>query len=99
MEDCCLFLSKQDGDHFIYDNGVWIDLDPKVQMRTDPKRKFSGIDYFDRKYVVVTGTFHKANTGHLGICPAGGIVVKEIEDLWYHEESVKKEPPDTPRKE
>jgi len=57
FEDCVIYLSKEDFEHELYKNGVWIDLSK------DEFKKLSG---FDEQYVRLEGIFDRTNNGHMG---------------------------------
>lgn len=56
FEDCVIYLSKEDFEHELYKNGIWIDLSK------DEFKKLSG---FDEQYVRLEGVFDRTNNGHM----------------------------------
>ena len=52
-----LYLHKEDDNHSIYINGVWIDL---------PREKMNASMSLNESYVSVTGTFDSTHRGHNG---------------------------------
>ena len=71
FEEKILFLSENDAERLITENGVWMVFDKDAPLPTKPTESKS----FDNRYVRVIGTFDKNATGHLSACPSGGIHV------------------------
>jgi hypothetical protein len=69
FEDSALYLSKDDADYLNLMNAVWITYSksPRREWRC-PQNEPVGlsIDYFNGKYVTVSGTFNMKERGHLG---------------------------------
>jgi predicted RNA-binding protein YlqC (UPF0109 family) len=73
FEDQSIYLSKEDADHLVGRNGLWVSYAPTVSMTG----AFVGHDkvratvrdrsYFDCRMVVVEGIFDKDGHGHLGM--------------------------------
>ncbi len=70
FEGTAIFLHKEDCDHALMANGLWLDVDEAVLK----KRK-----EYHHKYVLIEGTFNAKNKGHLGAWPAA---VEKI-SRWY----------------
>lgn len=71
FENNALYLSKEDGDHLMGKNGLWISVDSSVELQAIKKGggfevPAEGIKYFDAKYVLLEGIFDKSKLGHLG---------------------------------
>ena|ERR1700733_4802215 len=52
LEDTCLFLSKQDSDHSIHTNGIWLSIYAKGNRESG---KFSDLKKLDGKCVIADG--------------------------------------------
>jgi hypothetical protein len=59
-EDTSIYLSKDDADHGITQNGFWVTFDG------DPAAKAASKE-LDGKYVLVEGTFDKDGQGHMAL--------------------------------
>lgn len=57
FEDCVIYLSKEDFEHRLYKNGIWVNLS---------KEEFKKLSGFDEQYVRLEGVFDKTNNGHMG---------------------------------
>lgn len=83
FEDSTLYFHKEDADYLTLENGVWINYaaSPKLTPMCDKEFAAIGskIDYFDGKYVSITGTFQMKEHGHLGAF-AGSIV--DVSDVF-----------------
>src|SRR5262249_46308494 len=67
FEDSAIYFTKDDADHLIGENALWVSYSEKVQKQTlDPKQKVDNLRYFDSKYVLIEGYFDKDGHGHLG---------------------------------
>ncbi|MCO6455636.1 MAG: hypothetical protein J5I93_10110 [Pirellulaceae bacterium] len=60
FEDSAIYLSKDDGEHGITTNGFWVSFE-KANV---PFEGAVGPGEFDRKYVVIEGTFNARSRGH-----------------------------------
>jgi hypothetical protein len=60
FEDNAIYLSKDDADYGITQNGFWVTFDG------DPAAKAASKG-LDAKYVLVEGTFNKDNQGHMAL--------------------------------
>jgi hypothetical protein len=58
FEGNAIYLHQDDYKHSIYKNGLWMDVSEDML-----KRKAE----FDRKYVLIEGTFDAKMTGHMGL--------------------------------
>jgi hypothetical protein len=71
FEDNGLYLSKTDADYLISDNALWIEFADSVRMLPlDPaghKNSPLTLEYFNNKYVRLTGTFDMHGRGHMGV--------------------------------
>jgi hypothetical protein len=72
FEDNELYFHKEDYDHAIYFNGIWIDL---------PRDKMQANKSLNLNYVLVTGTFDSANRGHNGLS-SGSITKVQNVEIW-----------------
>ena len=67
FENSAIYLSKDDADHLIGKNALWVWYAEKVQKEAlDSKQEPDNLRYFDRKYVLIEGVFNKDDHGHLG---------------------------------
>ncbi len=62
FEDSSIYLSKDDADYGITSNGFWVSF----EKATIPFDGTVGPSEFDRKYVLIEGTFNVNNRGHQG---------------------------------
>jgi hypothetical protein len=58
FEGDAIYLHQDDGMLGIYKNGLWIDVTYDIRKKEEE---------FDRKYVLVEGTFNSERTGHFGL--------------------------------
>jgi hypothetical protein len=68
FEDSALYLSKDDGDYLNLENAIWIRYsDSPRRVWRCPQNEPAGLDndYFNGKYVTLTGTFNMKERGHL----------------------------------
>jgi hypothetical protein len=69
-EDFGLYLSKTDGDYLNGKNAVWVSFAQNVRkvpiVLLGQKDTSNSIQYFDGKYVTMTGVFDKSHMGHMG---------------------------------
>jgi hypothetical protein len=60
FEGTAIYLSKEDADYGMTRNGFWVSFD----KRTVPYKGLAGPVQFNRKYVLIEGTFDKDLMGH-----------------------------------
>ena len=60
FEGTAIYLSKEDADYLMTRNGLWVSFD----KRAVPYEGIVGPTQFDRKYVLIEGTFDKNDMGH-----------------------------------
>jgi hypothetical protein len=73
FEGDAIYLSKDDADHLITRNGLWVDFDKKT-FPLGPK----GLKQFHRKWVLIEGVVDMNLTGHMSGWTAG---IKEIDRI------------------
>lgn len=73
FEHKALYVSKEDYDNAITKNGVWINLEINEDNKT-----------YNKKYVLVEGTFDKDNLGHLKMFSGTLRNIERIE-IWSKE--------------
>lgn len=70
FEDNAIYLHKDDADHLIGDNALWVDYVEKPSLEPVCKDKFSSSGanarFFDGRYVLIEGKFNMKRRGHLG---------------------------------
>jgi hypothetical protein len=76
FEDTELYLHKEDSDHGLYLNGLWVDLSP-----TYKKGKIS----LDMHYVLVEGIFEAEHRGHMGMSSGTLTKIQRVE-VWPESE-------------
>ena len=89
FEDAVLYLTKTDADYLISENAFWIIPSKDVVLYQialkGEKSSNISIEYFDGKYVTITGIFNSTRFGHMGA--NAGIIVDatRISELrqWY----------------
>lgn len=64
FEGNALYLSQADAEHGVTSNGVWLDIS---DWAGDRKQRANHTN----RYVIVEGTFRKAEKGHMGMWPGG----------------------------
>ena len=73
FERKALYISREDYEHAVTKNAVWLDIDLTESIRKNHK-----------KYVLVEGTFDKDNLGHLKLY-SGSITQIDRLELWDRE--------------
>ena len=58
FEDNAIYLHQDDYTHGIALNGLWLDITDEIYMKKSE---------FDQKYVLLAGTFHAKEKGHMGL--------------------------------
>jgi hypothetical protein len=67
FEDSAIYLSKDDADHLINKNALWVRYAEKAQKQAlYSEQEPDNLRYFDRKYVLIEGVFNEYDHGHLG---------------------------------
>ncbi len=61
FEGTAIYLSKEDADYGMTRNGFWVDFN----KRAVPYEGIVGPTQYDRKYVLIEGTFDKDRMGHM----------------------------------
>jgi len=74
FEGTAIYLHKEDYLKSIYENSIWVNFSDKLTRKINPKN-------WNKKYVLVIGTFSAKNTGHMGMF--GGTLDNIVRlDLW-----------------
>lgn len=70
FEDSAIYLHKDDADHLIGENALWVDYakDPSLQPICKEKYDASKLmtKYFNGRYVLIEGVFNMKGRGHMG---------------------------------
>ena len=67
FEDSAIYVTKNDADHLICMNALWVSYAEKVLKEADdPRQKGDNLKYFDGKFVLIEGYFNPNMHGHLG---------------------------------
>jgi hypothetical protein len=66
FEGTCLFLHREDRDHCLFQNALWVSV--RYGDLTQDRAK-----ELHHRYVTIVGTFRRDVTGHLAVCRNGGI--------------------------
>ena len=61
FEGCALYLHREDYEHALYKNGIWVGTG---DIRNVPAAQYQ---YCDMKYVLIQGVFDAHDHGHLGM--------------------------------
>jgi hypothetical protein len=77
FEGNCIFLHKEDNENGITENAFWTDYSNEIISKQNLKK-------FDKKYVIIEGTFDMNSHGHMGVF-AGTIKNINRVDLSYGE--------------
>jgi hypothetical protein len=72
FEGTAIYLSKEDADYGMTRNGFWVDLSKRAAM-------------YDRKYVLIEGTFDKDSLGHGSLWQGTITNVSRIVELTKHD--------------
>ncbi len=85
FEDSGLYLSKEDADHLVGRNSLWITYDDKQRINLLGLKKNPSLSYFDCKMVLLEGTFNKDSNGHRGMFAGELSHVSRVLELtrWY----------------
>ncbi len=90
FEDSALYLTKDDADHLIGANAVWVSYDPAAKLgRLDGKeietRDVGDLRCFDGRYVMLDGIFSMKERGHMGSFSGGVKDVVRVLELrrWF----------------
>jgi hypothetical protein len=83
FEDSSLYMHKDDADYLILANGIWVDYARERTLSARCSKEFvasgSKLDYFDGKYVSLTGVFNMKSHGHMG---AFAGTLEEVSDIF-----------------
>ncbi len=71
FEGNAIYLHQEDDKFGIYKNGLWIEVTDDIHKRHNE---------FDRKYVLLEGTFNAKMKGHMGLFSGSIQKIKRIED-------------------
>ena len=86
FEDCAIYLSKMDADYLNGTNALWVNFNDNVETRSlNAGDNIKLLNYFDCKYVRITGIFNMNKRGHLGMFAGTIDSVENIfeERQWY----------------
>ncbi len=85
FEDSGLYLSKEDADHLVGKNALWVTYDVKEAINLLGQIKNPQLHYFDCKMVLLVGTFNKDSNGHRGMFAGELSHVSRVLELtrWY----------------
>jgi len=78
FEGRAIYLHKEDYDHGLGSNGFWVEFSPNLEK----KKK---MESYDKKYVIIIGTFNSGPSGHMGYYPGSLTNITRL-DLWRNKE-------------
>ncbi len=85
FEDCAIYLSKTDADYLNGSNALWVSFSDNINTTTINSKNKKTLNYFDCKYVRITGVFNMNKKGHMGMFAGTIEFVENIleERQWY----------------
>src|SRR5690349_3580523 len=70
FEDNAIYFHKDDADHLIGSNALWVDYIENPNLQPICKDKFASsganVTFFDGRYVLIEGQFNMRRRGHMG---------------------------------
>ncbi len=78
FEGRAIYLHQEDYEHGLGSNGFWVEFSSNIEK----KRK---MELFDKKYVIIIGTFNNGPSGHMGYFPGSLTNITRL-DLWRNKE-------------
>ena len=88
FEDCAIYLTKTDADYLNGSNALWVNFNENIKtskINLKDEANENTLNYFDCKYVRITGVFNMNRRGHMGMFSGTIESVENIieERQWY----------------